>query len=161
MSNRQRCPSVQLMFLFLFSRIQWYHCILYSPLVDRGTFAPTIAQLWIAYTVDLPTNITKLVSWQNPEEFLCTSEQFLVHSSFENPGSDFVLLSAVRNRRDIITTHLPRLHFSLKHYFARIHSHLLSTVQFLIIYGGDIREGLGTRLAKIHSMHIVWCSTTL
>ena len=161
MSNRQRCPSVQLMFLFPFSRIQWYRCTHHSSTAAHLHPPSHSIQLWIAYTVDLPTNITKLVSWQNPEEFLCTSEQFLVHSSFESPGSDFVLLSAVRNRRDIITTHPPRLHFSLKHYFARIHSRLLSTVQFLIIYGGDIREGLGTRLAKIHSMHIVWCSTTL
>ena len=92
-------------------------------------------------------------------EFLCTTEQFLVHPSFESPGSDFVFLSAVGNSRYVITTH-PRSSFTLKLIILQEYSLVFkpSYCPDFDYFSGGAWEGLGTRLVNTRGAHCVGAS---
>ena len=93
-------------------------------------------------------------------EFLCTTEQFLVHPSFESPGSDFVFLSAVGNSRYVITTH-PRSSFTLLKLIILQEYSLVFKPSYcpdLDYFSGGAWKGLGMRPVNTHGAHCVGAS---
>ena len=93
-------------------------------------------------------------------EFLCTTEQFLVHPSFESPGSDFVFLSAVGNSRYVITTH-PRSSFTLLKLIILQEYSLIFKPSYcpdFDDFSGGAWKGLGMRLVNTRGAHCVGAS---
>ena len=92
-------------------------------------------------------------------KFLCTTEQFLVHPSFESPGSDFVFLSVVENSRYVITTH-PRSSFTLKCIILQEYSLVFkpSYCPDFDYFSGGAWEGLGMRLVNTRGAHCMGAS---